>query len=439
MQACPRAVGRSLVTHSHTHAGTPDRVRSRRALYGLAVLLVVATAVAMVLLRPGADRGGVEVPDRGQRIGGVVTTVASGTCPGARPDIVSQGCVLLTIRLQDGPEAGQQIVLDDNRDVTGGGEPGQRLVLVRADGDLSVDQRYELVDVGRGVPLALMAVIFALAVVALGRWRGALALAGLALSLLVLVSWLVPALLSGRPPVLTATVGASAVMIVALFLSHGISLQTVVAMLGTAGSLLLIIGLSTVFVELASLTGVTSEEAQYVQVYFDRIDLRGLLLAGIVIGALGILDDVTVTQVSTVWELRRASPTMPGRALFAAGLRVGRDHIASTVNTLLLAYAGASLPLLVIFTTSGDGLLDTVTNGLVGQEIVRTLAGSIGLVAAVPLTTGLAAYVCPPTMPGIGEAPRTDVTTSLDASRQFTSRGVAHRPGRHAGRSWSSK
>lgn len=385
------------MTHQHS-AAPPDVVRGRSVLLITAGLLVLATAIGMVLLRPTGSTSTASVPDRGERISAEVTALRALACPDDQGSAPATGCVELTLRLGAGPERGQSLQIPDDREVTDGAEIGQSLTVVRANGDLPFELRYELVDVERGRALLVLVLValFAVAVIALGRWRGALALVGLGISMIVLVGWLVPALLDGRPPLLTATVGASAVMIVALLLSHGPSLRTVVAMLGTASSLLLIIGLSTVFVELASLTGLTSEEAQYVRVFFGEVDLRGLLLAGIVIGALGILDDVTVTQVSTVWELRAASPDMPGPQLFAAALRVGRDHIASTVNTLLLAYAGASLPLLVIFTTSGESLVDTLTNGVVGQEIVRTLAGSIGLVAAVPITTALAAYLCPP-------------------------------------------
>jgi uncharacterized membrane protein len=195
--------------------------------------------------------------------------------------------------------------------------------------------------------------------------------------------------------VLTAIVGASAVMILVLGLAHGPNVRTATAMVGTGLALLLILGLSVVFVKLTALTGLTSDEAVYVRSLFGQINLRGLLLAGIVIGALGILDDITVTQVSTVWELRNANAAMPTAELYAAALRVGRDHIASTVNTLLLAYAGASMPLLVIFATSGDGLVGTATNAVVAEEVVRTLVGSIGLIAAVPVTTALAAAMCP--------------------------------------------
>jgi uncharacterized membrane protein len=185
-------------------------------------------------------------------------------------------------------------------------------------------------------------------------------------------------------------------MLSVLLLAHGPSVRTATAVVGTAASLLLTLGLAVAFVELSSLTGLTSEDATFVQAVFGDLDVRGLLLAGIVIGAVGILDDVTVTQVSAVYELRQADPAMPVRELYRAGLRVGRDHVASLVNTLLLAYAGASLPLLVIFTTSDQGLAGTLTNGVLAEEVVRTLVGSIGLVAAVPITTALAALACSP-------------------------------------------
>lgn len=388
---------------AHGHAGhgrPPGPVRGAGVLRLVALLLIVATAIGMVLLRPGDDRVVADLPDRGDRVQGTVVRISSASCSLGAVDVPpvegdDQGCVVLDLRIDEGPDAGQVVVLLEGLDVRTEPRTGQRLVLIRSGDDVPLDGRYQVIDVERGRALLALAVVFALSVVALGRWRGALALVGLGVSLLVVVGWLVPALLAGRPPLLTAVVGASAVMVVALVLSHGPSLRTVVALLGTAASLLLIIGLSTLFVELAGLTGLTSDEVVYVRTYFPGVDVRGLLLAGIVIGALGILDDVTVTQVSTVWELRAVDPAMPGRALYAAALRVGRDHIASTVNTLLLAYAGASLPLLVIFATAGDGVVDVLTTGVIGQEIVRTLAGSVGLVAAVPITTALAAFVCP--------------------------------------------
>jgi uncharacterized membrane protein len=299
------------------------------------------------------------------------------------------------VRVDEGPDTGATVQLSGGDNATGRLAPGDGVVLAADPSADGVQDRYQLTDSQRGRSLTALALLFAVAVVALGRLRGLLALVGLALSSLVLVGWLVPALLSGRPPVLTATVGASAVMLSVLLLAHGPSVRTATAIVGTAASLLITLGLAVAFVELSSLTGLTSEEATFVQAVFGGLDVRGLLLAGIVVGAVGILDDVTVTQVSAVYEIRGANPAMPVRELYRAGLRVGRDHVASLVNTLLLAYAGASLPLLVIFTTSDQGLVGTLTNGVVAEEIVRTLVGSIGLVSAVPITTALAALACP--------------------------------------------
>jgi uncharacterized membrane protein len=193
--------------------------------------------------------------------------------------------------------------------------------------------------------------------------------------------------------VAVSVVGAAVIMFVTLYLAHGLNVRTTTAVLGTLGALVLTGVLAWAFVEASHLTGLSSEEAGFLQAAAGQVNLEGLLLGGIVIGSLGVLDDVTVTQASAVWELYHANPSMGFRALFSAGLRIGRDHIASTVNTLVLAYAGASLPLLVLFTLSNRDLSEVLTGELVAQEIVRTLVGSIGLVAAVPLTTALGALV----------------------------------------------
>ena len=403
--------------HGHSDdAPPPASLRGRRVLIALVIALVAATVTGLVLLRPPALELPEEARSGTERIEGTITAVEQVPCAGeALPgsDLEEEredagyapapDCTELDVRIDEGPEAG-----DTFTTTTAGQEfrqVGRGVVLFRGtDPELPPEALYQLADVQRGVPLLALASIFLVAILALGRLRGALAVVGLGVSLLVLVKFLVPALIAGRPPVLTAVVGAAAVMIAVLLLAHGPSIRTATAMVGTGSALLLTVLLATGFSELAGLTGRTSEDAAYVEAIFGSIDLRGLLLAGIVIGALGILDDVTVTQVSTVYELRAADPAMPRARLYAAALRVGRDHIASTVNTLLLAYAGASMPLLVLFSTAGTGFVDTVTNGVVAEEIVRTLVGSIGLIAAVPITTALAASMCPPQTTGAGSA-----------------------------------
>jgi hypothetical protein len=166
-----------------------------------------------------------------------------------------------------------------------------------------------------------------------------------------------------------------------------------VALWGTLSALLLTAGLATASAGLTELSGLASEESLTLLAFAPELDFRGLMLAAVVIGALGVLDDVTITQVSAIWELRRSDPTSGGRQLYAAGIRIGRDHIASTVNTLVLAYTAAALPLLLLFTQSGLSLGQMITSETVAVEVVQTLVGSIGLIASVPMTTALACWV----------------------------------------------
>lgn len=329
-----------------------------------------------------------------------VTGVDRRPCAGTEED---QGviCQATTVRLSNGAEAGRTVQFEVSE---GPGSPrlrtGDRIVVGRVggtdDGRVAGEgdgDSWYFADYQRRTPLLLLSVCFALAVVGLARWRGLLALAGLGISLVVLVRFVLPAILGGANPVWVAVVGSATIMFVTLYLAHGPNARTTTAVLGTLGSLLLTGLLAWAFVEAARLTGFASEEAGFLQVAVERVSLRGLLLGGIVIGSLGVLDDVTVTQASAVWELHQANPAYGFRRLFSAGLRIGRDHIASTVNTLVLAYAGASLPLLVLFTLANRNLSDVLTGELLATEVVRTLVGSIGLVAAVPLTTALAAFV----------------------------------------------
>lgn len=199
-----------------------------------------------------------------------------------------------------------------------------------------------------------------------------------------------PAILAGEPPLLVAIVGSAAIMLTVLYLTHGWAWSTTVAVLGTLISLTLTGLLSAVTVGALHLTGITDDVSNAVGTGHS-VNMEGLLLAGIVIGSLGVLDDVTITQAATVDELARANPSYGARSLYRAASRVGRSHIASVVNTIVLAYAGSSLPLLVLIVADNGGLGSVVTNQVLAQEIVRSLVATIGLIAAVPVTTGLAA------------------------------------------------
>jgi uncharacterized membrane protein len=260
---------------------------------------------------------------------------------------------------------------------------------VAPDGQIS----YSFFDYQRGTAMMWLIGLFVVAVLALGRWRGLGALGGLAFSLAAIVWFTLPAVLNGSNAVAVALVTASLIAFAALFLAHGFELGTAVALLSTFASLVITAVLASVFVGASNLTGLTDDSSIMLAGLAGSIDPRGILLAGVVIGALGVLDDVTVTQVSAVWELKRVQPGLGVRELVRPALRIGRDHISSTVNTLFLAYAGAALPLLLLFTQAGQDLTDVATREVVAIEVVRALIGSIGLVASVPITTWLAAVV----------------------------------------------
>jgi uncharacterized membrane protein len=357
-------------------------------------LLVVAVAVGTVALWPRhhpAAAAGAGRQDSTRIVDAVVTRVTARPCAKDEQQQALPGttCSQVVARRADN----QRAVTFDFTDQSGG------IVAVGRRVKLSVIEQpgqppfYNIVDLERGRPMLLLTLIFVAAVIAFGRWQGIRSLIGLAGSFVVIVGFIVPAILDGRNPVAVALVGSLAIMLISLYLSHGLARKTTAAVVGTAMALGLTGALALVFVRAASLTGLASDEALNANFQVGGLSLRGLLLAGIIIGGLGVLDDVTMSQASLVFALRRANPAAPLSSLIGASLTVGRDHIAATVNTLFLAYAGASLPLLILFATSGESLGSVASSEVVAVEIVRTLCGSVGLIAAVPLTTVLAALL----------------------------------------------
>ncbi len=375
--------------HDHWAVATSPAVATRLRRAGL--LIIALTALALVLLWPRGD-----APDLGgaplRYVTATVTEVERDTCPSIEVDAPVE-CRRFLVRLGSGTEEGSAadfLVLDTQFDIPELGV-GDEVVLLDSPA-APPEFRYAYVDRERTMPVALLAVAFVVAVVVFARWQGVRALAGLLGSVLLLVVFLVPALLRDEPAVLVALAAASAVACLALYLAHGFTTATTVALLGTLASLLAITLLANLAVAAAHLTGLANGDTQVLRVTAQSLDLQGLLIAGIVIGALGSLDDVTVTQVSTVAALRRTNPALSARQLYGEALRVGRDHVASSVNTLVLAYAGAALPLLIFFAQGTQPVLRILTGEIVAIEIVRMLVGSIGLILAVPLTTALAAW-----------------------------------------------
>lgn len=400
-------------THSHSHGHGPAAPVSRHLRKVIAAVLIpfaLAVGVGLVALWPGGAPShkptGVGFDQQTQSAKVVALEKVDcedvnaqqqqqlqqqQTSPGGAAQ-QARNCEQATIEVTTGKDAGRRFETVVTPDASRRYAEGQKVVVAYSP-KAPKDLQYAVTDVDRTFPMWVLAAVFALAVVAVGRLRGVLALVALAASFGVLTLFILPAILQGSNPLVVAVVGGSAIMLIALYMCHGLTARTSVAVLGTLASLLLIGFLGSLFIGWGQLTGNTDDQTGLVHGLFPNIEIRGLLLAGIIIGSLGVLDDVTVTQTAAVWELKEADPSAGWRRIYGAAMRIGRDHIASVVNTLVLAYAGAALPLLLLFSIAQSSVGTVATSEVVAEEIIRTLVGSIGLVASVPLTTLLAALV----------------------------------------------
>lgn len=254
---------------------------------------------------------------------------------------------------------------------------------------------YEFLDFRRGLPLTSLAIIFTVAVIAVARWRGLFAILGVGVTLLALTKFMLPAFLAGESPLPVAVVGSAGIMLVVLYLAHGVSIRTTSALFGTLVGLALTAGLGVAASGWASLTGVGSEDDQTLVAIAPHVHMAGVVAASMVVAGLGVLNDVTVTQASAVWELRALQPAARAGELFTSAMRIGRDHIASSVYTLVFAYAGSAMTILLLITAYQRGLAEMATTEQIAEEIIRTLVGAVGLVLAVPITTVFAVLLAP--------------------------------------------
>jgi uncharacterized membrane protein len=380
--------------HTHGFGGVHDldehvRPEIRRAMWAAVGVCALSVLIGLVVLWPGGGRDRIDpLGLEGDPVRATVQSVDEVPC--------SFDPLLACKRVDVVVTGGDRFVIEQPIDSTISAGDGILVDIVDLGGGVEQAVFY---DFQRGTPMLLLIILFVAAIVVLGRWRGVGALAGLAMSLVVLVVFALPALLNGSNSVAVALVAAGAIAFVALFLAHGAGLATAAALLSTFASLALTGILAWIFLTASKFTGFGDESVGFLDALGTQVDPRGLLLAGVVIGSLGVLDDVTVTQVSAVWELKRTAPDAGFGELYGRALRIGRDHISSTVNTLFLAYAGASLPLLLLFSEAEQGLTSVATREVVAVEIVRALVGSIGLVASVPISTALAAKVLASTIP----------------------------------------
>jgi uncharacterized membrane protein len=373
-----------------------ELLATRVGRVALAVIGVtaLATVVGAALLWPAGDAAGFRSTSVGGVEGAKVTAVAGGDVCVVKG---GPGCQQVQFEVTSGTQhQGERGTL-----VLGGAEgsptvePGDRIrvAALGAESAAGGGGLYTFIDFERRTPLLALAIAFVVLVLALGRMHGLRALLGLALSVAVLLVFVVPAIYSGEPALLVAIVGALAVMLVTIALSHGMGIKSAAAILGTAASLIVTALLAVAAVKLAHLTGTSIGEAGLLRGSTSSLSFEGLVLAGMVIGALGVLDDVTVSQSSTVLALHRTDPRLGLRTLVARALAVGRDHLGATVNTLALAYAGASLPLLLVFQARDAAVGDAINSEPVATAVGAAIVGSIGLILAVPLTTMLAAVL----------------------------------------------
>jgi uncharacterized membrane protein len=377
------------------------RTRAGRTVAVTVATLAGMTLIALVIMWPSGTTtraSGVIVQSR-DIVPAQVRSVASADCPvEARP-----GCERVEITVGRGNDTAESYLILPGDEARPRLSPGDRIKVTPnfavlglfAAGD-AVDPSqapYGFVDFERERPLLVLAVLFVVLVAALGRRVGIASLLAVGVGLYLVTAFVVPAILEGVSPLAVALVGSFAAMYASVVPVYGIGAKSLATLLGTAVSLLATGALAVIFVHAAHITGTAGEDATLVtSLGGGRLSLQGLVLAGMIIGALGVLSDVTVSQASTVLALRRADPAQSFARLYRAAVDVGRDHLGATVNTLVFAYAGASLPLLLIFTSEGLALGDALNRETVAAEIVAALVGSIGLVLSVPLTT-LAATV----------------------------------------------
>jgi uncharacterized membrane protein len=305
---------------------------------------------------------------------------------------VPQTCANAVLEILEGSGTGDFVQVELPPEVVSSGvAEGDTLVLTR-DGGAEGGAAYNFFDYERDTPILVLAFAFAVVVGLVARLRGLASLVGLAFAFFILLQFILPGLLSGHSPAIVSLVGSAAIMFVVLYLAHGFSARTTTALVGTLFGLTLVAVLGSVAVSAARLIGLTTEDTTRLQLYDPTLDFSGIVLAGIVVAGLGVLNDVTITQASAIWQLREVSPEITWRELYTRGMTVGRDHIASTVYTIVFAYAGAALPLLLVFELSARPLWTTVASYALAEEVIRTLVGAIALVLAVPVTTAVGAF-----------------------------------------------
>ena len=401
--------------HGHGHSDEPLAIGAvaQRVVVGILVAVGVIVAIAAIVLWPSKQNVDIPLPFQTAGGGAVATEAGKvamqdlGACGSESvgkvltanplpPASSSYQCQRSLIDIESGTDSGRKVLLEI---APGPGQPdlrvGDSIRLVKQT-DPTGATLYSFNDYARGTSLLIIGLVFVVVIVVVARWRGLRAMIGLVFAFAVLVVFLLPALLDGKPAIPVAMVSGAVILYAVLYLAHGVNLRTSSALLGTLASMVVAAVLSWVTIEMPHLTGLSEEQNTNVQTYLQHVSITGLLLAGFIIGSLGVLNDVTITQASAAFELAAIDETASRREIFSSAMRVGRDHIASTVYTLVLAYAGGALPLLLLFSVAGRSIQDVLTGDAVAIEIARSAVGGIALALSVPLTTAIAVLLARP-------------------------------------------
>ncbi|WP_349930451.1 YibE/F family protein [Glutamicibacter mishrai] len=414
--------------HHHDEPILQDPKRRHRAsiiLWALLAPIGVLALVMVIALWPKgtydkfALDGSMDTAGGATMATGTVTRSGVETCPSSEGLAAVGGKTLeCTVTYVMPASGGAEIQMEippemlQSRDV----RPGDTLrYLDLSKVDTTSGSPYVFVDFVRTLPMTLLAIAYGVVVVLVAGWRGARAVIGLVGGIAFMIFFMVPALIEGGNPVVVGLTGATAIMFVALYFAHGLNAKTSTALLGTLFGLGVTAALALWLTDAAALTGANDESSMTLATVAPQISLPGLLICGVLVGGMGVLNDVTITQSATVWELAETSPKASAKELFFRGMRIGRDHIASTVYTIAFAYAGAALPILAIAAMSNQGFGVTLSSGEMAEEVIRILIGSIGLVLAIPVTTAIAVMVVKATGTGGAHGKRSLFAANADA------------------------
>lgn len=384
----------------------PRRLTLNIVLTGIVVAIMVGTALSIVHLWPGAGQA---VQQQAEEGGGEVTnaritSISEVACedpamlsdPAAAEQLVAPAepapldCLSVRATLPVGKTVTFDMSGESASQVSFSEGDTVRLIAHERPTADGTETQYSFYDYPRGGKMLTLAIAFVIIVVLVGRWRGALALVGVGAAVALIVTFVLPAILAGKPPTLVAVFGATGIMVIVLYLAHGISHRTTAALFGSLFGIVFTAVAGYGITRWLHFTGIAATEDASLAMSVPGLHMNDVLTATIIIAGLGVLNDITVAQASAVWEMRGLNPTLPKRRIFQSAMRIGRDHIASSIYTLVFAYAGSMLVVLLLLYSQPRDLLDLVTSEQIGQEIVRTLIGAAGLVLSMPVTTAFA-------------------------------------------------